>query len=755
LIVCGLIAVTIACAALGAFGASDQVLREWRFAFTNRAPSQQTVFLEIDSGSLAAIGTWPWPRQIYAQVLDRLAELGAAEIVFDIDFSSASTEQGDKTFEQALERAGGYAYLAAFQQRDTNGRRLLNRPLPRFSQFSEPVLVNVDGDGTGLLLSVPSSLHEEAIPSVAQILAPQAAVADASIIIDFGIDLTAIRRVSVGDLLDDKLADPDLFRDKQVMIGASAIELRDFFRVPRFGVVPGPIVQLAATETLKAGRQLKDVRSGPGALVACLATLLFLTARRRRPVWQVVVGAAAISLLTELAAWLLLRDGRILLDTSVAHASVGLLALFSVVEDRAHLWRQASRHRARLLHLARHDASTGALNRRAFLAGLDESAEQTDIVVLQLLRFDGIATCLGHHVAELVAAEVKLRLADLTKATPARLNADSFAISWSGELQPVIDLLDRPIMADGHSVILGLMLGVATYDAQASVAERLRRAEIALLKGRQSDRPLMYFEPGQSDEIAQRRLLDIALRQAVDRQEFLVLYQPQIDLASGKLIGAEALVRWRHPDLGMVSPADFIPLAEETGLIVELGDWVLQQSCRQAAHWGDDLTVSVNVSAVQFKLADVVGSVRRALTTSGLPAHRLVIEITESLFVDNEDSTVSALEALRAMGCTIALDDFGTGYSSLSYIARLPVDEIKIDQSFVRALPDLHHRAIIETIVLMAKRLGKVVVAEGIETDEQRIYLISIGCDVAQGYLFGRPGDDAAMLAHAPRVTAA
>ncbi len=741
------------CAALGVFGPLDQTLRDWRFRLTDRAPSHDTVFLEIDSASLAAIGTWPWPRQIYAQILDRLTALGAAEVVFDIDFSSASTEAGDAALEAALERAGGYAYLAAFQQIDADGRLTLNRPLPRFARFSDPVLVNVDGDGTGLLLSVPSSLPEQAIPSVARVLAPQSNAPGPSITIDFGIDLNAIKRLPVEDLLEGSDLPPDLFQNKQVVIGATAIELRDFFRVPRFGVVPGPLVQLAATETLKAGRSLNDLGVGPGAIVACLATLLFLTTRRQRPVWQVAIGAAVIGMLAELFAWLLLRDGRIVIDISVVHASLVALTLLSVMEDRAHLWRRSRRQRSRLRYLARHDTSTGAFNREAFLD--TQRGGKADIVVLQLLRFDGVATCLGHHVAERVAGEVKVRLAKLARSKPARLNADSFALPWSGDLQPLLAFLDIPILADGHSVILGMALGVAAFDSQIPDAERLRRAEIALLKARQSGKDVVHFEASQSAEIEQRRSLDIALRQAVVRQEFLVLFQPQVDLKTGRLLGAEALVRWQNPTLGMVSPARFIPLAEETGLIVELGDWVMQQSCRQAAHWHPDLTISVNVSAVQFKLADVAGSVQRAVAISGLSPHRLVIEITESLFVDNAVTTVAALETLRAMGCTIALDDFGTGYSSLSYLARLPVDEIKIDQSFVRALPDLHHQAIVETIVLMAKRLGKVVVAEGVETDEQRAYLAGIGCDVAQGYLFGRPGDAAQMLAYQPGLTAA
>jgi EAL domain-containing protein (putative c-di-GMP-specific phosphodiesterase class I) len=236
------------------------------------------------------------------------------------------------------------------------------------------------------------------------------------------------------------------------------------------------------------------------------------------------------------------------------------------------------------------------------------------------------------------------------------------------------------------------------------------------------------------------RALDAALRQAVVKQEFTLLYQPQADLGSGRIVGAEALARWTHPTLGTIPPVTFIAAAEETGLIVDIGRWVLETACREAAGWPDEVRIAVNVSPVQFELSDVAADVAAALEHSGLAPERLDIEITEGVFVRNAVTVTHKLDAVRALGVGIALDDFGTGYSSLGYLGQLPIDKLKIDQSFVRRLPgDAEAVAIIKAVMALSTALGKSVVAEGIETMEQAAILRGFGCSVMQGYQFGRP----------------
>ncbi len=248
------------------------------------------------------------------------------------------------------------------------------------------------------------------------------------------------------------------------------------------------------------------------------------------------------------------------------------------------------------------------------------------------------------------------------------------------------------------------------------------------------------FSPEMDENLRARQELETAMQQAMERGEISLMFQPQAALEDGSIIGVEALMRWMHPELGAVPPDRFIPVAEETGKIVELGRWILEAACREVATWPGQLRLSVNVSPIQFELVDVVAEVKEALTRSGFPAHRLDIEITEGIFMSNARPVIDALEKLRAIGIGIALDDFGTGYSSLGYLGRLPVDKIKIDQSFVKRLPgDQQAGVIIRAVMMLSEALDKIVIAEGIETADQAWMLKMMGCKVGQGYHFGRP----------------
>ncbi|WP_108459718.1 putative bifunctional diguanylate cyclase/phosphodiesterase [Devosia naphthalenivorans] len=749
----------------GVLAPLDQALQEMRFEASDRPASGETLFVEIDSKSLQDVGVWPWPRQVHANVLDRLMQLGVAEVVLDIDFSTASTPEGDLALEQALERAGGYVFLAAFQQSMADGTVVLNVPLERFATHSEPVLVNVDGDGTGLLRSVPAGLPAAGIRSVAAALVPQSPISRAAIAIDYGIDLRSIQRVSVSDLLYGDF-NHTLFANKQVIVGASAIELRDFFRVPRFGVIPGPLVQLAATETLKAGRPISDLGLAPALAIALVAIALFASRKGRMstaPLAWVVLGSM---LLMEVAAWLVLRERHLTLDTAAFHVFAVLLVLISLLHERAMHWRQIFRQQARLAYLASHDAVTGAHSRQALLDELEGylSSGGASVFLVQLGRLDSTIAALGHEVGDCVAVEVAQRLEKRLGSKPARIANDVFAWSLPKELRAehqialrrsVSACLDEPYAVNGHSVVLDTRFASSTMDAAGVGSELLRQAEVALSEARRENLKVVAYTSEQSDRINDRRMRDIALREALGREEFFLLYQPQIDLRSGDLMGVEALVRWQSGSLGLVSPADFIPLAEETGLIVNLGKWILVEACTRAARWNWDGRLSVNVSSIQFRRSDMVTTVRQALEQSGLPANRLDLELTESLLVDDDPAILSTLEELRQMGVSLALDDFGTGYSSLSYLSRLPIDKIKIDQSFVRPLPEPNNEAIVETIVLMARRLSMSIVAEGIETAEQRDYLAALGCQVGQGYLFGRPSTPKSLGLEAAETAAA
>ena len=272
----------------------------------------------------------------------------------------------------------------------------------------------------------------------------------------------------------------------------------------------------------------------------------------------------------------------------------------------------------------------------------------------------------------------------------------------------------------------------------------MKQADLAMYKSKAAGRnALRFFDPDMETSVMERAALEADLREAIEQRQFLLHYQPQ--LADGRLTGCEVLVRWQHPLRGMVSPAEFIPLAEETGLILPLGHWVLEAACRQLAHWAArpataDLTLAVNVSAHQFRQAGFVDQVLAVLKNTGANPQRLKLELTESLLVDNVEDIIGKMFALKAKGVGFSLDDFGTGYSSLAYLKRLPLDQLKIDQSFVRdVLSDPNDAAIARTVIALAASLGLGVIAEGVETEAQRDFLAASGCHAYQGYLFSRP----------------
>jgi len=408
-----------------------------------------------------------------------------------------------------------------------------------------------------------------------------------------------------------------------------------------------------------------------------------------------------------------------------------------------------------LRFLGGHDTLTGALRRTRLveqMAGmLADPGRDVAVIVVNLRRFRFINDSLGHGQGDLLLKQVASRLRSMGPDCVARLGGDTFALlvpgmgedQLSGFCRTVAQWLAFPYeLADGHQAIIAACAGAARSQTSGRDAEvLLSHADMALSAAKQiTGNGVALFTHDMDQRLKDRQEMDAALRRAFERNEFGLVYQPQVELRSGALVGAEALIRWSHPTLGPVSPARFIPAAEETGLIVELGRWALRTACLAATHWPKDVKVAVNVSPVQFELSDVVADVAEALEFSGIDPARLEVEITEGIFVRNFAEVADRLKRLRALGIGVALDDFGTGYSSLNYLAELPVDKIKIDQSFVRRLPaDTEAAAIIRAVIMLAESLGKRVIAEGIETADQAWMLNIGGCTYGQGYYFGQP----------------
>jgi diguanylate cyclase (GGDEF)-like protein len=410
--------------------------------------------------------------------------------------------------------------------------------------------------------------------------------------------------------------------------------------------------------------------------------------------------------------------------------------------------------------MAHHDALTDLPNRVLLRERLELAYTQirdfgtnAAILFLDLDRFKTVNDTLGHPMGDKLLDAVATRLRSCLRDTEmvARLGGDEFAILQIGVEQPqssellarrVLKVISDPYDLDGQHAVVGTSIGIALAPNDGAMPdELLKSADMALYRAKADGRNTYRFFEAQMDaDLQRRRLLELDLRRALAAGEFELHYQPLVDLDTRNICGCEALLRWRHPERGFISPASFIGVAEEIGLIGAIGEWVLRQACMQAARWPTPVKVAVNLSPLEFTNRNLVHTVMMALANSGLAASQLELEITESLFLRHNDNTIAILNELRGLGVRIAMDDFGTGYSSLSYLRSFPFDKIKLDQSFVRDLSnDEEGIAIVNSIAVLGKSLGMITTAEGIETAEQLDIVRKAGFVQGQGYYFWRP----------------
>jgi diguanylate cyclase (GGDEF)-like protein len=445
-------------------------------------------------------------------------------------------------------------------------------------------------------------------------------------------------------------------------------------------------------------------------------------------------------------------DGRIISISRQAKPDGGWVAVHEDVTER----RQSE---ARIAHLARHDQLTDLPNRVFFREELDDAVHHLRrgrhfaVHCLDLDRFKGVNDSLGHPVGDALLRAVGDRLRNCVQTSDfvARLGGDEFAVIQVGVGRPedcsnlasrIIDTISEPYSIDGHQVIVGASVGIALAPADGTSADQLlKNADLAMYRAKAEGRgAYRLFEPEMDALIQARRALELDLRHALSSNQLQLYYQPLVDTKLGAVTGLEALLRWFHPRLGEIPPSEFIPLAEETGLISSLGEWIFRSACAEACKWPRHIRVAVNLSSVQVRNGNIAQVILGALAASGLPASRLEIEITESVLLENDAKTLSMLNQLRSLGIRIAMDDFGTGYSSLSYLRSFPLDKIKIDRSFIRDLATKSEaRAIVRAITSLARALNISVVAEGVETAEQLKIVQAEGCTEIQGYFFSRP----------------
>ena len=446
-----------------------------------------------------------------------------------------------------------------------------------------------------------------------------------------------------------------------------------------------------------------------------------------------------------------LADGRFLLLSRQPMPGGGWLAIMEDITER-------KRAEAEIVHLARHDVLTGLANRAEFNEKLEEASKRLKrggaaitVMMLDLDRFKSVNDMYGHPAGDELLIEVGRRLKSTLRETDllARLGGDEFAILQEGGPAQhegaialalrILTAISEPFDLGGFEVNIGTSVGIAMAPEHGTEPEELlKSADLALYTAKTQGRSdYRIYQPGMLEDATSQQLAESELRDAIAEEQFELHYQPVVDVATRQICGVEALVRWRHPDKGLVGPDQFIPLAESTGLIAPIGEWILQRACADAAKWPAHIRLAINISAVQFKKGNLFEIILCALVESGLEPERLELEITETSPLENQEAHLATIRQLKNLGITLALDDFGTGYSSVTYLTNFPFDKIKIDRTFTHGVLERRdYAAVVSSVLTLAKGLDKVTTVEGIETEQQFEYMRQAGVDLAQGYLF-------------------
>ena len=875
------LAIVLSC---GWHGALRHALADLRFAWQTRQATGDIVVVAIDAPSIGKIGVWPWPRQLYAELLRQLQNADVQDIALDVDFSTPSDTASDRLFAEALQSAGGSVVLPSFQQPGTDRTTLhINRPLQQFTDHSWPALVNVEVGSDGLVRRYPfgERLDGKFVPSMAAVLAGQYADNRAPFLIDFSIRTAGIPKVSFVDVLQGDKATLQRLKGKRAIIGGTALELGDRFSVPNGVIMSGPVLQTLAAESLLQNRALQWTSGLVTLAGLCGLALIMMLSWRRVSAGKRVAMLLGMAVAIEAFAFALQAAFPLILDTSLFHLAIvvyiatialdeidirdllgrvaesrfqrvamslgdglictdanylitvwnpGATAIFGYQPDEmigrpfdmicarnealvassfsirnaieiaagtviefdgrrsngevfpveasfsgwqgtdglqfGAILRDISvrkREAERIRYLAEHDSLTGLINRdtlHARLAAMIAKAEgdggEVALLVLGLDGFQQINDMLGHAAGDLVLRAVSERLAATMAGTGtvARLSGDEFAVALAvDDLGESVSALAARIGAAFEAPLLGgtrqhrvrVTIGAAVFPAGGrSADELLSNSHMALSRAKATKRGgHALFEDSIRRELETRLTLEAELALAVERNEFELFYQPQLHLADGSLVGAEALIRWRHPVRGLVSPGEFMPVVNTSPISEAIAEWVLETACAKAAAWeraGRKLRIGVNLSPSQFQSGDLAVAVAQSLARTGLSPTSLELEVTEDILLHDEQGALNTFLKIQALGVRIVFDDFGTGFASLSYLKKFPLDGLKIDRSFVLGLlanPD--DAAIVNSTIGLSKQLGLSVIAEGIENRATADFLVSMGCEEGQGYFFGRP----------------
>ncbi len=723
----------------GGGAAVENELRTLRNMVRAHDATGEVHIVEIDKRSIEALRVWPWPRRYHARAVDALREAGVRSIAFDVDFSSESTPEDDFLLVRALDRAGGSVVLPAIRQSaGANSRDSIDsEPIPALRDHSFAGAVAMQPDSGGFVRSAPLGMviSGSPRPSLAAMVAEVAAPGIESFAIDFAVRPETIPRHSFVDLIEGRVPASAL-RGKRVIIGSTAVETPDRYPVPGYGVIYGVVIQALAAETLLAGRP-GTLRWIP-TLVIAFAAIWLLAGRASRPKRIIgFVGTGVLILLLPLALeqW----------ASTSAEVVPALGAMFAagVAASIATLVR-TFRRRTMI------NAETGLPNLNALAESL-RTEPKALVAVAQIEGFSATASACGPQITADLVRRIAERVGQVTRGTDVH-RVDEATLAWTVDPQDIDEVGDRfdalaalmraPVEAGGRRVDIALSYGVAPGTG-AEARRLVANATHAAAEAGKSGERWQLFTGGNEEDAHWRLSLLGELDAALERGDIWVAHQAKYDLATRKVVGSEALVRWQHATRGPIPPDLFIPAVEESGRIYELTMHVLRTALSDAAEWrdrGETLSVAVNISVTLLTRPDFVADIEAALAASGLPPRYLTLEVTESAAMTSSDAALAALETLRDMGLKLSVDDYGTGQSTLTYLKRLPASELKIDKSFIQTVVGNRNDAIlVRSTIDLAHELGLSVVGEGVEDSECLEALAAMGCDTVQGYHIGRP----------------
>ena len=708
---------------------AEDWLRVARNSFHQHQASGQIVIVKIDDKSLREYGNWPWPRRHHAKLVDGLAARGVKGIFFDINFSYPSGQADDRAFAEALKRAGTVTLAARFKAGPSEGTKLEALPLPLFSDHAKVATLSVKYNYQNAIWRLPYavSIGNGTVPSFAAAVAGREGKVGTEFPVDYSTDVTTIPSVSAGDVMSGRVS-PAQLAGKQALIGTDSDVIGDRYFIPGYGRAGGVFVHAIGAETLKQGRPV-DLGWVLAFMFGLVTAALAITRKRMANRYLVFGGAGAILLCVPIA----LESRLVFLDITP-----GLFPLITVGVALA--WR-----RFRVRGLVNPVSNLPNLN----ALRINHDGRKQALIGARVLNYEEIVATLPPNSERQLVEQIVSRL---TVGAPNRTlyQGDGGIFAWFEEsrspfgnhLDALYSLFRNPARIGGLSMDLSIAFGVEVGSGR-SLANRLASALVAAEEAAHDGLKWKYHDPDTLQDASWKLSILSELDAAIDRGEVWVAYQPKLDIAARAIVGAEALARWTHPEKGPIAASEFVAAAEAHDRIGKLTDFVLEKAIAAAAGLSKrspDFEIAVNLSARLLTDKGFTLRVAALLARHGLDPGRLTLELTETAALAGSGESIEMIARLRELGVRISIDDYGTGLSTLEYLKKIPANEIKIDQSFVKGMVDNRSdRLMVQSTIGLAHSLGRKVVAEGVEQREILDLLIEMECDVAQGFAIGRP----------------